>query len=331
MGGCSGEREISLISGQAVLAALQASGVDAITIDPKDNHWLELVQRHTIDRAFIALHGPGGEDGQLQAQLDQLQIPYTGSGCNASALAMDKLDSKMMFKASGLPTPPYVQLSAGFSPAAVVAELGLPLIVKPASEGSSLGTTKVDRVEQLTPAWTDAARYGAVLAEQWIEGDEFTVGILGQHVLPVVAVGWSKDHQLYDYQAKYNEPLQSHCPATLSAVDNAYLQNLSWQAFEVLNCRGWGRVDVMRDRQNRFWLLEVNTIPGLTEHSFVPMAAAVAGLSFRDLIWFILEQTLERREDCDTSTTVSSKMAGHSHTGAECGDGADSGNVMANI
>lgn len=299
LGGTSAERAISCLSGQAVLAALKSLKIEAVAIDPKDPDWLERLSALKIDRVFIALHGPGGEDGQVQALLAKKGIPYTGSRSQASALAMDKLKSKALFAAHGLPTPPYMSLEEGFSPEAVIATLGLPLIVKPVAEGSSLGVTKVEKSAKLYPAWQEAHRYGGkVLAEKWIDGEEFTVGILAEQALPVVAVGWSGSHQLYDYQAKYFEQLQSHCPADLKKEDSQYVQQLSLQAFQALGCSGWGRVDLMRDRENRFWLLEVNTIPGLTEHSFVPMAAQVAGLSFQALIWFILEQTLEDRNDC---------------------------------
>ncbi len=289
LGGNSAEREISLRSGAAVLAALQGAGVDAQAFDPAERAITELRQ---FDRAFIALHGRGGEDGCMQGALELLDLPYTGSGVLASALGMDKMRSKQIWLGQGLPTPAFRRLFAGMDFDAVVAELGLPLMIKPAHEGSSIGMSKVDRREQLESAYAQAAQYDAlVIAEAYIQGEEFTIPLLGERALPVIRL--QTPHAFYDYDAKYRAgDTQYLLPCGLDAQTEQALQDLARRAFAGLGARGWGRIDAMRDAQGRFWLLEINTVPGMTDHSLVPMAARAAGLDFPRLCLRILDQTL---------------------------------------
>ncbi len=289
LGGNSAEREISLRSGAAVLAALQGAGVDAQAFDPAERAITELRQ---FDRAFIALHGRGGEDGCMQGALELLDLPYTGSGVLASALGMDKMRSKQIWLGQGLPTPAFRRLFAGMDFDAVVAELGLPLMIKPAHEGSSIGMSKVDRREQLESAYAQAAQYDAlVIAEAYIQGEEFTIPLLGERALPVIRL--QTPHAFYDYDAKYRAgDTQYLLPCGLDAQTEQALQDLARRAFAGLGARGWGRMDAMRDAQGRFWLLEINTVPGMTDHSLVPMAARAAGLDFPRLCLRILDQTL---------------------------------------
>ncbi len=289
LGGNSAEREISLRSGAAVLAALQGAGVDAQAFDPAERAITELRQ---FDRAFIALHGRGGEDGCMQGALELLDLPYTGSGVLASALGMDKMRSKQIWLGQGLPTPAFRRLFAGMDFDAVVAELGLPLMIKPAHEGSSIGMSKVDRREQLETAYAQAAQYDAlVIAEAYIQGEEFTIPLLGERALPVIRL--QTPHAFYDYDAKYRAgDTQYLLPCGLDAQTEQALQDLARRAFAGLGARGWGRIDAMRDAQGRFWLLEINTVPGMTDHSLVPMAARAAGLDFPRLCLRILDQTL---------------------------------------
>ncbi len=288
-GGRSAEREISLRSGAAVLAALQSAGVDAVAFDPAEQ---SLDALRSFDRAFIALHGRGGEDGCMQGTLELLGLPYTGSGVLASALGMDKLRTKQVWLAQGLPTPAYRRMSAGMDLDALVAELGLPLMIKPAHEGSSIGMSKVDRRDQLAAAYEQALRYDSlVIAESYIHGEEFTVPLLGERALPVIRL--KTPHAFYDFDAKYQAgDTQYLLPCGLDAGQEQDLQTLALQAFRGLDAQGWGRIDVMRDSSGRFWLLEINTVPGMTDHSLVPMSAAVAGLDFTQLCLRILDQTL---------------------------------------
>jgi D-alanine-D-alanine ligase len=288
MGGRSSEREISLDSGGAVLSGLLQAGVDAERFDPAESAISEL-QRY--DRAFIMLHGQGGEDGVVQGVLESLQLPYTGSGVLASALAMDKLRSKQLWSGVGLPTPGFAVLQADTDFAAVVAQLGLPLMVKPVCEGSSIGMARVESVEALQQAYHAAAAFaGAVIAEQWIEGAEYTVGILAAESLPVIRL--QTPHGFYDFDAKYRaSDTQYLCPCGLEPAQEQAIQQLALHAFEALGCRGWGRVDLMVDKAGGPWLLEVNTVPGMTSHSLVPMAAKAAGLSFNQLLLEILGQS----------------------------------------
>ncbi|MBP3062426.1 D-alanine--D-alanine ligase [Pseudomonas sp. NFACC19-2] len=293
-GGKSAEREVSLKSGNAVLSALQAAGVDAFGIDVGDD-FLARLNSEKIDRAFIVLHGRGGEDGSMQGLLECAGIPYTGSGILASALAMDKLRTKQVWHSLGLPTPRHAVLTSQADCEAAAAELGFPLIVKPAHEGSSIGMAKVDSVETLTAAWQDAARYDSqVLVEQWIAGPEYTIAVLRGEVLPPIGLG--TPHTFYDYDAKYlADDTQYRIPCGLSAEKEAELKELTARACEAVGTQGWARADVMQDASGQFWLLEVNTVPGMTDHSLVPMAARAAGLDFQQLVLAILADSVEAR------------------------------------
>ena len=293
-GGKSAEREVSLKSGNAVLSALQAGGVDAFGIDVGDD-FLQRLAREKIDRAFIVLHGRGGEDGSMQGLLECAGIPYTGSGILASALAMDKLRTKQVWHSLGLPTPRHAVLTSQADCEAAAAELGFPLIVKPAHEGSSIGMAKVDSVEALIAAWQDAARYDSqVLVEQWIAGPEYTIAVLRGEVLPPIGLG--TPHTFYDYDAKYlADDTQYRIPCGLSAEKEAELKDLTARACEAVGTQGWARADVMQDASGQFWLLEVNTVPGMTDHSLVPMAARAAGLDFQQLVLAILADSVEAR------------------------------------
>ncbi|CRG49272.1 D-alanine--D-alanine ligase [Yersinia wautersii] len=294
LGGTSAEREVSLLSGQAVLAGLKEAGIDAYGVDTKDFPVTQLKEQG-FDKVFIALHGRGGEDGTLQGVLEFLQLPYTGSGVMASALTMDKLRTKLVWQASGLPISPYVALNRQqfetLSPeelVACVAKLGLPLIVKPSHEGSSVGMSKVDHASELQKALVEAFQHDSdVLIEKWLSGPEFTVAILGDEVLPSIRI--QPPGVFYDYDAKYlSDKTQYFCPSGLSDESEQQLAALALQAYQALDCSGWGRVDVMQDSDGHFYLLEVNTSPGMTSHSLVPMAARQYGLSFSQLVARIL-------------------------------------------
>ncbi|MFT0623907.1 D-alanine--D-alanine ligase [Ectopseudomonas guguanensis] len=293
-GGKSAEREVSLKSGNAVLSALQAAGVDAFGIDVGDD-FLQRLASEKIDRAFIVLHGRGGEDGSMQGLLECAGIPYTGSGILASALAMDKLRTKQVWHSLGLPTPRHAVLTSQADCEAAATELGFPLIVKPAHEGSSIGMAKVESVEALIAAWQDAARYDSqVLVEQWIAGPEYTVAVLRGEVLPPIGLG--TPHTFYDYDAKYlANDTQYRIPCGLSPEKEAELKELTARACEAVGTQGWARADVMQDASGQFWLLEVNTVPGMTDHSLVPMAARAAGLDFQQLVLAILADSVEAR------------------------------------
>ncbi|MBV7561613.1 D-alanine--D-alanine ligase [Pseudomonas sp. sia0905] len=293
-GGKSAEREVSLKSGNAVLSALQSAGVDAFGIDVGDD-FLARLTSEKIDRAFIVLHGRGGEDGSMQGLLECAGIPYTGSGILASALAMDKLRTKQVWQSLGLSTPRHAVLSSADDCRRAADELGFPLIVKPAHEGSSIGMAKVGDVDSLIAAWQDAACYDSqVLVEQWIQGPEFTIAMLRGEVLPPIALG--TPHSFYDYDAKYlANDTQYRVPCGLSADKEAELKALTARACEAVGTQGWARADVMQDADGRFWLLEVNTVPGMTDHSLVPMAAQAAGLDFQQLVLAILADSVEAR------------------------------------
>jgi D-alanine-D-alanine ligase len=293
-GGKSAEREVSLKSGAAVLDALLAAGVDAFGIDVGADFLQQLVNQQ-IDRAFIVLHGRGGEDGSMQGLLECLGIPYTGSGVLASALAMDKLRTKQVWQSLDLATPRHMVLTSMADCELAVAELGFPLIVKPAHEGSSIGMAKVATLAALIAAWQDASQYDSqVLVEQWISGPEFTIAMLRGQVLPPIALGTS--HSFYDYDAKYlANDTQYRVPCGLDADKEAELKLLTAQACAAVGTQGWARADVMQDSSGKFWLLEVNTVPGMTDHSLVPMAARAAGLDFQQLVMAILADSLERR------------------------------------
>ena len=288
LGGTSAEREVSLMSGAAVLAALREAGVDAHPFDPAERD-LHILKDEGYARAFIALHGRGGEDGTVQGMLELMQIPYTGSGVMASALAMDKWRTKMVWAAAGLPTPRYAILGADSDWDAVAAELGLPIFVKPVHEGSSMGATKVTEAGQLQAAWALAARYDdLVIAEEFISGAELTAPFLRERALPLIRIEAPDGN--YDYQHKYfSDDTRYLCPCGLPAEQEQALQALVMKSAQVLGCRGWGRADLILTADGRPYLLEINTSPGMTGHSLVPMAARVAGMDFTSLCLAILE------------------------------------------
>jgi D-alanine-D-alanine ligase len=287
LGGRSAEREVSLRSGGMVLGALRKAGVDAHPFDPRDRGLEDLIREH-FDRVFIALHGRYGEDGTMQGALELLGVPYTGSGVLASALAMDKWRTKLVWQAAGVPTPRYELLTAGTDFAAVAARLGLPIMVKPANEGSSIGMSKVRTADALDEAYALAANYDAVvIAEQFIEGTELTGGILGREALPLIRLETPRD--FYDYEAKYiADDTRYILPCGLPDEKEHAIRAAGLRAFDALGCRGWGRFDLMLDRAGNPYFLEVNTSPGMTDHSLVPMAARHAGIPFEDLCVRIL-------------------------------------------
>lgn len=289
MGGSSAEREISLKSGQEVLKALRSRGVDAHAFDPGDRR-LEEMRSEKFDCAFIALHGRLGEDGTVQGALQLLDIPYTGSGVLASALAMDKWRTKLVWRAAGVSTPRYELLDEASDFKKVAIKLGLPIMVKPACEGSSIGMSKVTQAGKLRAAWRRAAKYDqVVIAEQFIRGVELTVAILDDEALPLIRLETSR--KFYDYQAKYFASTTRYiCPCGLAAAQERAIQRKALHAFRILGCSSWGRVDLMLDKKGRPYFLEVNTVPGMTDHSLVPMAARAAGLSFEVLVLRILEK-----------------------------------------
>ncbi len=288
LGGRSAEREVSLRSGAMVLNALRQRGIDAYGFDPQERGLEQLIAER-FERVFIALHGRFGEDGTIQGALEYLGLPYTGSGVMASALAMDKWRAKLVWQALGIPTPPWVLLSADSDWARVVAELGLPIMVKPACEGSSIGITKVTSVESLEPAFMAATRYDStVLAERFIDAQELTVAILGEQALPIIRL--ETPHVFYDYEAKYSaNDTRYMIPCGLSLESEREIQALALAAFRALGAKSWGRVDLMLDHAGRPYCLEVNTVPGMTDHSLVPMAARACGVEFDELVVRILE------------------------------------------
>ncbi|MFN3883901.1 MAG: D-alanine--D-alanine ligase [Rhodocyclaceae bacterium] len=293
MGGDSAEREISLISGKAVLDALLLAGSDAYAFDPAERPIWTLAERRP-ERVFIALHGGAGEDGTVQAALDLMKIPYTGSGVLASALAMDKRRTTLIWRALGLPVPRSRLVTDAAEGPAVIAELGLPLIVKPVREGSSIGVTKVMRVEEFAAAFATAqtlpdGRRAEVMAEEFVAGIELTAAVLGRRVLPLVEIDAPEGR--YDYQNKYfTDAVRYHCPAGLDAAKEAEIARTVLAAFDALGCRGWGRADLILRPDGRITLLEMNTAPGMTSHSLVPMAAGAAGIDFGTLVSKILAQ-----------------------------------------
>jgi len=288
LGGRSAEREISLKSGNAVLAALRTRGVNAHAFDPR-NQGLEQLIAQKFDRVFIALHGRFGEDGTVQGALEYLGVPYTGSGVMASALAMDKWRTKLLWQAAGIPTAPYELLTADSDFAGVASRLGLPLMVKPAREGSSIGMSKVASAEKIEPAYQLAAAHDdVVIAERFVEGIELTAAILNERALPLIRL--ETPRVFYDYEAKYfANDTRYLCPCGLSPQQEQYIQAVATDGFRLLGCAGWGRVDVMLDASGNPYLLEVNTVPGMTDHSLVPMAARAVGISFEELVVQILE------------------------------------------
>lgn len=284
-GGTSSERAISLESGQGVLNALRSCGVDAHFVDPKES--LAPLMQGMFDSAFLILHGKPGEDGGIQGFLETLGIPYTGSGVMASALAMDKPRSKLMFREFGLPTPEF-GVATTFQEAQDVAKsLTYPLAVKPACEGSSVGVTRVGSSNELLAAFDKAVIYGAVIIEEWLDGKDFFVTILGEQALPSVQVQIAKG--FYDYQAKYiSDDTQFFCPAPISPESEKQIREISYAAFKAVGGESWGRVDLVQDKHGKFWLLEVNTQPGMTSHSLVPKSANAAGLSYEETVMVIM-------------------------------------------
>lgn len=288
LGGRSAEREVSLKSGRAVLDALKTQQLDAHAFDPGIQDLADLFKQK-FTRVFIALHGRFGEDGTIQGMLDLMNLPYTGSGVMASALAMDKWRTKLVWQAVDIPTPPYRLLNAHSDFQQIVADLGLPLMVKPVNEGSSIGMTKVVNAEELPAAYQRAKEFDPmVIAEQFISGMELTVSILGETALPVIRL--ETPRVFYDYEAKYlSDSTRYHCPCGLALAQEQTIQSLALRAFQVLGCRGWGRVDLMLDEQGKPYFLEANTSPGMTDHSLVPIAARQAGLSFEALARKIID------------------------------------------
>jgi D-alanine-D-alanine ligase len=288
MGGTSAEREISLMSGRNVLEGLRRKGVDAHAFDPAERPLFEL-KSDGYARVFLVLHGRYGEDGTVQGALEVMQIPYTGSGVMASALCIDKLRTKLVWLASGIPTPRHAVLTAASDWAAIADILGLPLIIKPAHEGSSIGLTKVSSAEKIEAAYELAARCDSlVIAEEYIGGRELTAAFLDDRALPLIHIEAPQGN--YDYQNKYfSDATQYHCPSGLPAAQERELQDLVLRAAAALNCKGWGRADLILRADGKAFLLEMNTTPGMTGHSLVPMAARAAGIEFDDLVLKILE------------------------------------------
>jgi D-alanine-D-alanine ligase len=292
MGGWSSERDVSLWSGKGVVEALQSRGVDAVAVDATKERVLAL-GKEGFARAFNVMHGTGGEDGTVQAALDLQSIPYTGAGVLACALAMDKLRTKRMWKAEGLPTPDWVWVRGEADLKEAARRFGFPLIVKPSEEGSSVGVTKVKQAGQLQAAWELArgASLRVVMAERFIPGAEYTCAVLDGVALPLIRI--EPDGEFYDYNAKYlSDNTQYHCPAGLDEAHELRLREMCVRAFELVGARGWGRVDFMLDAAAEPWLIEVNLVPGMTSHSLVPMAARAAGMSYADLCWALLETTM---------------------------------------
>ena len=297
LGGYSAEREVSLKSGMAVLKALVAKGIDAHAFDPAAHDLHELIDEG-YERVFIALHGRGGEDGSMQGALDVLEIPYTGSGVLGCALAMDKVRCKQIWHALELPTAPWRVVRAAeldsVNSEELIAELGGRVIVKPAREGSSIGMSIADTGQHLESALKHAVQFDEqVLVEKWIEGEEYTIGLLDNSALPVIRL--ETPHEFYDFEAKYqaNDTVY-HCPSGLNEQDEVYLKALAEEAFKAIDAKGWGRIDVMRAKEGSWYLLEANTVPGMTEKSLVPMAAKASGIDFGELVQRILAQTLEQ-------------------------------------
>lgn len=293
MGGTSSEREVSLRSGNAVLKSLLSSQVDAVAIDASHDLY-QLVKESKIDRAFNVLHGRGGEDGQLQALLNFMEIPYTGSDAAASAIAMDKLKTKKIWISDGLPTPNYVVLHTLEDCYEAIEKLGLPMFVKPVGEGSSVGVSKVSEATQVETAWRHAKQYGDVIAEKAMTGGEYTTAIVAGEALPIVHMQASND--FYDYSAKYlQDDTKYFCPSGLDTTVEQLCQQISLQAANAIGMKDWGRIDFMLDEKNQMQLIELNTVPGMTNHSLVPMAAKQAGMSFDELVLKIL--TLSVRDE----------------------------------
>lgn len=293
MGGWSAEREVSLQTGKAVHAALVRRGVNAHLFDTKERSLFQLVEEN-YDRAFIALHGRGGEDGVIQGALEAIGIPYTGSGVLGSALAMDKIRSKLIWREYGLLTPDFIEIRDKKDLEKVSRDLGLPVMIKPAHEGSSCGATKVSRFSDLEDAWSKAnALDPSVLVERWVEGKEYTAAVLEREVLPFIRL--ETPREFYDYDAKYiADTTQYICPCGLEAEYERQLAGKMMLAFDAIGASGWGRVDFIMDSANKVWLIEINTIPGMTDHSLVPMAAKQAGIDFDTLVMTIMRTSINR-------------------------------------
>lgn len=301
MGGSSSERVISLETGRAVHAALCRKGVDAHALDARDDVIARLLEGK-FDRAFIALHGRGGEDGVIQGALDTLAIPYTGSGVLGSALAMDKVRTKYIWQQHGLTTPEFMEVGSEQELQKAAEQIGLPLMVKPVHEGSSCGASKVTSVADIKSAWRAATQYNdGVMAERWVNGDEYTAAILGQTVFPLIRL--QTPRVFYDYQAKYEaDSTQFICPCGLDKAKEDAIMLIALRAFNTVAASGWGRVDLFVDAAGVVWLIEVNTVPGMTSHSLVPMAAKQAGLAFDDLVLGILDSSMQQQIEVETAT-----------------------------
>ncbi len=293
LGGWAPEREVSLVSGAAVLQSLQKQGVDAHGVDLSRERLLKL-KGEGFDRVFNVLHGIGGEDGVVQAALELMDLPYTGCGVMASALSMDKRVTKLVWAAQGIPTPMHRVLNEDTDYAQLADELGLPIFVKPADAGSSIGMSKVKSVDDLPEAYRFARQYcQTVLAERFVSGGEYTCAILEGQALPLIRI--EPDGEYYDYNAKYvSDNTRYHCPSGLPPEQEVQLQAMALKAFQLIGAEGWGRVDFMLDVEDKPWFLELNTVPGMTSHSLVPMAARAAGISFDELVWRVLETTFTR-------------------------------------
>lgn len=292
MGGLSAERKISLNSGKAVLEALRRQGVDAIGVDTQEG--FKLFYDQSFDRVFNMIHGRGGEDGAIQGFLECLNLPYTGSDVLASALSMDKIKTKLCWQSYRIPTPKWFLFSEVPEFDDCLQQLGAPVIIKPSLEGSSIGMSKANNQRELQQGWKDAAQYNCpVYAEQWIIGQEYTIAILNGIALPMIRL--ETPNQFYDYDAKYEaNTTQYHFPCGLTEIEEKDIQQMALKACDVIGVKGWGRVDVFIDQQQQPQFIEVNTVPGMTDHSLVPMAAKAAGISFEDLVWRILETSYER-------------------------------------
>ena len=292
MGGWSSEREVSLKSGRAVHAALTNMGVDAVAVDVVRETIVDDLKNTSFDCAFNILHGPGGEDGVIQGALDTLGLPYTGSGVAGSSLGMDKYRCKLLWKGLGLPTPPFTLIREE-SDLAEAEALGFPLMIKPVHEGSSIGMARVEDADALRRAWLGAAEYDTeVMAERWIDGPEYTASVVDDRVLPLIRI--ETPHTFYDYSAKYQaDSTGYHCPCGLDEARESELKDLAARAFRAVGASGWGRVDLMLDGEGNPYLLEVNTVPGMTSHSLVPMAARAEGMDFDELVWRILAASME--------------------------------------
>jgi D-alanine-D-alanine ligase len=297
MGGTAAEREVSLTSGRFVLEALLAEGVDAFKVDIGNNPLQQILELEA-DRAFNILHGRGGEDGCIQALLEAADMPYVGNGIKASAVTMDKLMTKRLALGAGIATPDFRVVRNARQALQAGEALGYPVIVKPVLEGSSIGMSKVRRASEMAAAYERASDYGAVMVEAWVEGSEYTVSWIDGQALPAICI--ETPHEIYDYEAKYvADSTQYHCPCGLSEAEEAELQALACRCAEVCDLRHWGRVDFMRNGDGHFLMIEVNTVPGMTDHSLVPMAARQAGLSFRQLVMKLLELSLQDKKEAE--------------------------------